>query len=61
MVLGHEACGAVDAVQGQSGDLLTNAIKRNVTLNVDQLKNAAPTWVRLLPTTKSAWWGVFTS
>src|SRR5215472_8488120 len=33
---------AVDAVQGQSGDLLTNAIKRNVTLNVDQLKNAAP-------------------
>ena len=70
MVLGHEACGAVDAtiksvkdgstlpghlpslvaalkpavdaVQGQSGDLLTNAIKRNVTLNVDELKNAAP-------------------
>ena len=70
MVLGHEACGAVDAtikslkdgttlpghlpslvaalkpavdaVQGQSGDLLANATRRNVTLNVDKLKNAAP-------------------
>jgi carbonic anhydrase len=70
MVLGHEACGAVDstvksvkdgstlpghlpslvtalkpavdAVKGQSGDLLDNAIRRNVTLNVDRLKNAAP-------------------
>jgi carbonic anhydrase len=70
MVLGHEACGAVDATiksvkdgstlpghlpslvaalkpavdaaQGQSGDLLANAIRRNVMLNVDRLKNAAP-------------------
>src|SRR5262249_2573831 len=70
MVLGHEACGAVDAtiksvkdgttlpghlpslaaalkpgvdaVQGQSGDVLANAIRRNVMLNVDKLKNAAP-------------------
>ena len=70
MVLGHEACGAVDAtiksvkdgttlpghlpslvaalkpavdaVHGQSGDLLANAIRRNVTLNIDKLKNAAP-------------------
>jgi carbonic anhydrase len=70
MVLGHEACGAVDAtiksvkdgstlpghlpslvaalkpavdaVQGQSGDMLVNAIRRNVLLNVDKLKNAAP-------------------
>jgi carbonic anhydrase len=70
MVLGHDACGAVDAtiksvkdsttlpghlpslvaalkpavdaVQGQSGDMLANAIKRNVALNVDKLKNAGP-------------------
>jgi carbonic anhydrase len=70
MVLGHEACGAVDAtitsvkdgttlpghlpslvaalkpavdaVQGQRGDVLGNAIRRNVTLNVDKLKNADP-------------------
>jgi len=70
MVLGHEACGAVDAtiksmkegstlpghlpslvaalkpavdaVQGQSGDTLGNATRRNVMLNVDRLKNAAP-------------------
>jgi carbonic anhydrase len=70
MVLGHEACGAVDAtiksvkdgttlpghlpslvvalkpavdaVQGQSGDMLGNATRRNVMLNVDKLKNAAP-------------------
>lgn len=70
MVLGHEACGAVDAtiksvkdgstlpghlpslvaaikpavdaVQGQSGDVLTNAIRRNVTLNVEKLKTAGP-------------------
>jgi carbonic anhydrase len=33
---------AVDAVQGQSGDTLANAIRRNVMLNVDRLKNAAP-------------------
>jgi carbonic anhydrase len=70
MVLGHEACGAVDAtiksvkdgttlpghlpslvaalkpavdaVQGQGGDILVNAIRRNVVLNVDKLKNAGP-------------------
>jgi carbonic anhydrase len=70
MVLGHEACGAVDAtiksvkdgstlpghlpslvaaikpavdaVQGQSGDMLSNAIHRNVTLNVEKLKSAGP-------------------
>ena len=33
---------AVKAVQGQSGDMLTNAIRRNVALNVDKLKGAAP-------------------
>ena len=70
MVLGHEACGAVDAtiksikdgttlpghlpalvtalspavkdVQGAPGDLLANAIRRNVTLNVEKLKATAP-------------------
>jgi carbonic anhydrase len=70
MVLGHEACGAVDAtiksvkdgttlpghlmslvnalkpavdaVKSDSGDMLTNAIKRNVALNVDRLKTTAP-------------------
>jgi carbonic anhydrase len=70
MVLGHEACGAVDATiksvkdgttlpghlpslvaairpaveaaQGQPGDLLENAIHQNVKLNVDKLKAAAP-------------------
>jgi carbonic anhydrase len=70
MVLGHEACGAVDAtiksvkdgttlpghlpslvaaikpavdaVQGQSGDMLANAIRRNVMLNVEKLKAARP-------------------
>ncbi len=70
MVLGHEACGAVDATiksikdgttlpghlpslvdairpaveaaQGQPGDLLANATRRNVALNVDKLKAAAP-------------------
>jgi carbonic anhydrase len=70
MVLGHEACGAVDATitsvkdgttlpghlpllvdaltpavkaaQGAPGDLLANAIRRNVMLNVDKLKAAAP-------------------
>jgi len=70
MVLGHEACGAVDATiksikdgttlpghlpslvaaltpavkaaQGDSGDLLANAIRRNVSLNVDKLKTTAP-------------------
>jgi len=33
---------AVDAVAGQPGDMLANAIRRNVTLNVDKLKNAGP-------------------
>lgn len=70
MVLGHDACGAVDAtiksikdgttlpghlpalvaaispaveaVKGDSGDLLANAIRRNVMLNVEKLKTAAP-------------------
>jgi carbonic anhydrase len=70
MVLGHEACGAVDAAiksikdgttlpghlpslvhaimpavqaaQGEPGDLLTNAIRHNVMLNVDRLKTTSP-------------------
>jgi carbonic anhydrase len=70
MVLGHEACGAVDATikavkdgttlpghlpslvaalkpavdaaKSDSGDMLANAIKRNVTLNVGRLKTTAP-------------------
>ncbi|MGC2122300.1 MAG: carbonic anhydrase [Xanthobacteraceae bacterium] len=70
LVLGHEACGAVDAtiksvkdgttlpghlpslvaairpaveaVQGQPGDMLQNAVRRNVALNVDKLKSAGP-------------------
>ena len=70
MVLGHEACGAVDAtiksvkdgttlpghlpslvaalkpavdaVKGDSGDMLANATKRNVGLNVERLKTTAP-------------------
>jgi carbonic anhydrase len=70
LVLGHEACGAVDAtiksvkdgttlpghlpalvdalrpaveaVKGEPGDMLGNAIRQNVTLNVDKLKSAAP-------------------
>lgn len=70
MVLGHDACGAVDAtiksikdsttlpghlpvlvdalrpaveaVQGKPGDMLANAIRSNVMLNIDKLKNAAP-------------------
>jgi carbonic anhydrase len=70
MVLGHEACGAVDATiksikdgttlpghlpalvtaltpavqqaQSEPGDLLPNAIRRNVTLTVEKIKTAAP-------------------
>ena len=70
MVLGHEACGAIDAtiksikdgttlpghlpslvhaltpavnaVQGQPGDLLANAIKNNVAMNVDKIKSSTP-------------------
>ena len=70
LVLGHEACGAVDAtiksvkdgttlpghlpslvaairpaveaVQGRPGDMLDNAIRQNVKLNVDKLKAATP-------------------
>jgi carbonic anhydrase len=33
---------AVEAVQGQGGDTLANAIRRNVMLNVDKLKTTAP-------------------
>jgi carbonic anhydrase len=70
MVLGHEACGAVDAtvksvtdgttlpghlpalvaairpaveaVKNQGGDVLANAIRDNVKLNVERLQNASP-------------------
>src|SRR5580658_9695381 len=70
MVLGHDACGAVDAtiksvkdnttlpghlpalvealrpaveaVKSEPGDMLANAIRRNVALNVGKLANAAP-------------------
>jgi carbonic anhydrase len=70
MVLGHDACGAVEAtiksvkdgttlpghlpalvaairpaveaVQSESGDLLANAIRRNVEDNVNKLKTASP-------------------
>jgi carbonic anhydrase len=70
MVLGHEACGAVDATiksikdgttlpghlpslvhaltpaveaaKGQPGDLLANAIARNVAMNVERLKSSTP-------------------
>lgn len=33
---------AVKAVQGQAGDMLASAIRRNVALNVDKLKSAGP-------------------
>jgi len=70
MVLGHDACGAIDAtiksikddttlpghlpslvhaltpavqaVQGQPGDLLANAIRRNVAMTVNRLKTSTP-------------------
>jgi carbonic anhydrase len=70
MVLGHDACGAVDAAiksikdgttlpghlpslvaaikpavdaaKNDKGDMLANTIRKNVALNVDKLKNAAP-------------------
>ena len=70
MVLGHEACGAVDATiksikdgttlpghlpalvaaltpavkaaQDSPGDLLANAIRRNVTMSADKLRSAPP-------------------
>src|ERR1700729_532346 len=70
MVLGHDACGAVDAAiksikdgttlpghlpslvdairpavaaaKNDTGDLLANSIRHNVSLAVDKLKNAAP-------------------
>jgi carbonic anhydrase len=70
LVLGHDACGAVDATiksikegttlpghlpslvaaispavkaaQGEPGDLLVNAIRRNVMLNVEKLMSTAP-------------------
>jgi carbonic anhydrase len=70
MVLGHDACGAVDAtvksvkdgtslpghlpalvsairpaveaVKNEGGDMLTNAIRSNVTLNVEKLRTTSP-------------------
>jgi len=70
MVMGHDACGAVDAtiksvkdgttlpghlpalvaaikpaveaVKGQGGDMLANAIRSNVMLNVEKLQKATP-------------------
>jgi carbonic anhydrase len=33
---------AVNAVQGAPGDLLANAIRRNVTINIEKLKDTAP-------------------
>ncbi len=33
---------AVKAAQGTPGDLLANAIRRNVTINVEKVKDAAP-------------------
>jgi carbonic anhydrase len=49
MVLGHDACGAVDATvksikdsTREPGNTLENAIRRNVMLNVEKLKTAAP-------------------
>ena len=70
MVLGHDACGAVDAtaksikdgttlpghlptivnaigpavkaVQNEPGDMIDNAIRRNIRLNVEKLKIAEP-------------------
>jgi carbonic anhydrase len=33
---------AVDAVQGQGGDMLANAIRRNVALNGEKLKSSTP-------------------
>jgi len=33
---------AVEAVKDESGDILANAIRRNVLLNVEKLKTAAP-------------------
>ena len=33
---------AVKAVQDQGGDMLTNAIRRNVSLNADKLKSSEP-------------------
>lgn len=70
VVLGHEACGAIDATiksikdnstlpghlpslvhaltpavqqaQGESGDLLANAIRKNVAMNVDKIRTSGP-------------------
>jgi carbonic anhydrase len=81
MVLGHRACGAVDAaiksikegttlpghlpslvsalspavkaVADRSGSMLDNAIKENVVLNVERLKNATPIIDRLSPRRRS--------
>jgi carbonic anhydrase len=76
MVLGHDACGAVDAtaksikegttlpghlpalvaalspavkaVEGEPGDALANAIRRNVMLNVEKLSATAPILARFV-------------
>src|ERR1700733_14821245 len=38
----HALTPAVQAAKGQPGDLLANAITRNVAMNVDRLKNSTP-------------------
>jgi carbonic anhydrase len=38
----HALTPAVDAAQKQPGDLLANAIRGNVAMNVDRLKTTAP-------------------
>src|SRR5215467_3974748 len=76
MVLGHDACGAINAtaksikesttlpgrlpalvaalspavkaVEGEPGDVLANAIRRNVMLNVEKLSTAAPILARFV-------------
>jgi carbonic anhydrase len=80
VVLGHDACGAVDAtaksikdgtvlpghlpalvaaispavkaVQGEPGDMLDNAIRRNVMLNVEKLRAAGPILDKLVDAKK---------
>jgi carbonic anhydrase len=38
----HALTPAVDAVKGQPGDLLANAIKNNVAINVDKIRSSTP-------------------
>jgi hypothetical protein len=45
---------AVKAVQGEPGDVLDNAIRRNVMLNVDKLRAAAPILNKLVDDKQSA-------